>query len=149
MANPDQALWERNLARYRVAAAMVQAEWSFGPSFTEEEKLRTVRGIAEHRFGSNARAMADDESRTEILAAVRRVEAANDAAYYTCVVPHFDAGVALIRTPAPNLEAVLTKIAIANEDRLHSVANEDAFPREELFAIIQSELRTFGAEVGL
>ena len=148
MANADRSLWERNLTRYRVATAMMEAEYSFGPSSTAGEDYHVARAAAEHRFGNYRRAIANETCKAELHAAWMAMEQASDAAFNAYALPQFNAAIALIRTPAPDLESTLKKIEVVNKDRLHTTDDED-ITREEVFAIIAAELRAFGAEVGL
>lgn len=107
--------WDARYSRFRLLAALRQADERFGARYAAAEKVDRARLALEMQFGCIERAMRDPEGK----AALRLLNEEDDAAgavlaevYYD---PEFDAAAALLITPAPDAEAVEIKVKLAGD----------------------------------
>jgi hypothetical protein len=105
LPSPDDALWNERLTRYRHLAARAKAAAETG----------WFRAANDLYYREVADPTADHP------AAFTRLTRAEDLYYRRCTGPVQDAAVSLMLTPAPNSEALVTKIAIIEDHHLHEI----------------------------
>ena len=112
---PAQVLWNRRLARYQ----RLHAHWKFeaeqGAFRAANDRYMRERTELSARFGSWEKARRSRTGKPLCAAAFARVSAAEDAYYDRCTAPMHRALARLIRTPAPDLPALLAKLEIIRE----------------------------------
>jgi hypothetical protein len=102
-APADRELWDRNLARYQSLAARAK----------KAEETGWFRASNERFY----RESADPD--TDPKAAFARVTRAENLFWHRCTAPMQEAAVALVLTPAPDLEALRQKLAVILAHQLH------------------------------
>lgn len=99
----DRQLWDRNLARYRNLAARAK----------RVEETGWFRAANERFY----REMADPG--TDRKAAFAHMNRAENLYWHRCTAPMQDAAVTLLLTPAPDLHALLEKLAAIRAHQLY------------------------------
>ncbi|HEX8124465.1 MAG TPA: hypothetical protein VF548_02680 [Allosphingosinicella sp.] len=106
---PDRALWNRNLARYNRLAAQAK----------KAEETGWFRAANERFY----REMADPGA--DRKAAFARMTRAESLYWYRCTAPMQEAAVALVLTPAPDLEGVRDKLTTIRTHQLYEPRSMD------------------------
>jgi hypothetical protein len=125
----DPALWERRLAAYRRLAARAAEAAESGWFRAANDRFYRECAEIEARFSGKDAAAQSEEASALRKAAFRRVDRAEDIYWRRCTVPMQDAAVTLALTPAPNLAAICSKIAVM---RAHELDELEAMPRPML-----------------
>ncbi|HEY1606570.1 MAG TPA: hypothetical protein VGF77_13340 [Allosphingosinicella sp.] len=117
-----RTLWDRRLHEYRRLQALDDASNAFGPYSLAKEEYDLVclrLGVPDTaRWSSESLSEAD---RKEFHEAGRTMDRKCDVYMDAYYCPAQDAAIALLLTPAPDLEAALTKIAIIKQHDLHTL----------------------------
>jgi hypothetical protein len=100
---PDRELWDRNLARYRHLAARAR----------RTEEAGWFRAANERFYRERA------DPGTDRKATFARMTRAENLFWHRCTGPMQEAAVALVLTPAPDLEAVRDKISVIRAQQLY------------------------------
>ena len=116
----DHALWKTNLARYRRLAARAEAAAETG----------WFRAANDRYYRESADPSADRK------AAFARVSRAEDLYWRRCTDPMQQAAATLALTPAPDLEALRTKLALI---RTHELQELDCMTRN-CFEVLQEDV---------
>lgn len=120
-APPDRRLWNRRLARYRRLAAQAEEVATTGWFAAANARHASEVEALKARFGSWDEARTSPEGAALCDAMWRRMDEAEDAYWNRCTEPMQKAAVALARTPAPDLGAFRTKLAIVRERALEDL----------------------------
>jgi hypothetical protein len=115
--------WERNLAAYRIAAALTDAGASFGPFARENDAFDLAKRRLEDRHGSITRAKLEPEAGAEWAEVWARMGEAEEVRYRELLKPMWAAAIRLVLTPAPDLEAALIKVEIIKHEELDNDAD--------------------------
>lgn len=115
---PARTLWNRRLATYRRLAARKKEAAETGFYRQANDRYEREQAALAHRFGSWQAARASEAGRPLCRAAFAQVDAAEQAFYDRCTAPMKRAAVRLAVTPAPDVEALLTKIRVMQEQQL-------------------------------
>lgn len=114
-SSPNEARWDRNLARYRRLHAHWKAEAETGTFRAANDRYYREQAELSDRFGGWEKARRSRIGKPLCAAAFARVSAAEDAYYDHCTAPMHRALARLIRTPVPDLSALLAKLEIIRE----------------------------------
>jgi len=117
-SSPDHEIWNRRLARYRRLHARWKAEAESGTFRAANDRYNREHAELSARFGSWAAALESDEGRPLCEAAFEHLDAVENAYYDRFTAPAHRAAVLLALTPAPDLEALSTKIRVMAEHKL-------------------------------
>ncbi|HEX8512979.1 MAG TPA: hypothetical protein VF688_07710 [Allosphingosinicella sp.] len=100
---PERELWDRNLARYHRLAAQAK----------KAKETGWFRAANERFYRESANPGADRK------AAFARMTRAENLFWHRCSAPMQEAAVALVLTPAPNLEALRAKLTVIHTHQLY------------------------------
>lgn len=114
-APPDRRLWNRRLTAR--AEEVATTGWFAAANARHASEVEALKA----RFGSWDEARTSPEGAALCDAMWRRMDQAEDAYWNRCTEPMQKAAVALARTPAPDLGAFRTKLAIVRERALEDL----------------------------
>jgi hypothetical protein len=122
-SSPARALWNRRLAEYRRLLAAKEAEEAAGAFRAASDLYDRDYAAIEARFGSWGAARDTEQGRALCHAAFAPMNAAEEAFYDDFTAPLQRAAVCLALTPAPDLEAVLERIRVMDEQELNELGS--------------------------
>ncbi|HEX8192743.1 MAG TPA: hypothetical protein VF552_07555 [Allosphingosinicella sp.] len=140
---PARTLWNRRLAAYRRLAARTKEAAETGFYRQANDRYEREQSALAARFGSWEAARASEQGRPLCRAAFAQVDAAEEAYYDRCTAPMQRAAVRLALTPAPDLEALLTKIHIMDEHQLDEVGHM----KPPVLRVLTADLQRLYADV--
>jgi hypothetical protein len=121
--------WHELLSEYRALRALKVADEKYGPLFSANFEHQIAREAAE--------ADPSDDARCRVSAAYQANEAALEVHMARYWAPWLNAGIALVRAPAPDLEAVDVKLMVIDEAGLEEREDEPG----ELFRIVADDVQ--------
>lgn len=133
----DRALWDQRVNRLRLLQALVKAGDAFGPNYYAGETFQMGKWKIESEFGSWNKAWRDSNGRKQCEALNAADNASSDVTYRAYYLPSLTAALLLLRTPAPDTEAVLTKIAVVEEFELYC---DTTLGEGEAFNIVAADI---------
>ncbi|MEA3036646.1 MAG: hypothetical protein QOH04_2418 [Sphingomonadales bacterium] len=119
-SSADRTLWNNRLARYRRLAARAKAAAETG----------WFRAANDRYYRACADPTADRKT------AFARVNRAEDQFWRRCTAPLQQAAVALVLTPAPDLEALRVKLAVIRAHQLH----EEGSMSRDCFEVLERDV---------
>ena len=132
--------WERRLTAYRIAAALSEADASFGRFARENETFNVARRQHRHRSVNHAKSESDGVSWEEAWC---RMGLAEKARLETFLEPMWEAARCLAKTSAPTLEATLIKVEIIKHEELDNDSEMGCDP----FELVAEDFARIGREV--
>ncbi|HEX8579920.1 MAG TPA: hypothetical protein VF655_10045 [Allosphingosinicella sp.] len=136
--------WERNLAAYQIAAALADADASFGPFAKENLAFDVSKQELQQAYGSIDRATVDPEGRASWERVWSRMGEAEETRYRQVLTPMWQAAIRLAETPAPDLAAALTKIEIIKHEEL----DNDTSTTRDPFELVAEDMARISGEIG-
>lgn len=133
--------WDRLHHAYRLAVALYDANDAFGYTKAINNEHDRLRYDLDQKYGNWRKAPAVDQA--AVRASLQRCNDASERSLDLYVNPADRAAIALMLTPAPDVDAVHIKIAIAAK---HELDNTTGMPREPMDIIIE-DVRRLGGEV--
>lgn len=140
-ANPtaaDPALWAHRLAWYDRLVARATAAAETGWFRAANDRYTRECGEIEARFGGKEAAARSEEACQLRKVAFRRMDRAEDTYWRRCTAPMQDAAVALVLTPAPDLQSIRAKIAVI---RAHELEELECMTRHPLEVVSEDVAR--------
>lgn len=129
--------WNRRVARYRRARALMEADYAFGDNAKANEAFNTARAEAVRAVGEGR--LDEHPGFPEAWEAMSR---ADEERFRRYIRPADLAAMLVVLTPAPNLEAALLKVEIIKE---HELDNYSPMPRDP-FGIVLEDMRRLARE---
>lgn len=142
-AQPTNALWNRRLDRYRrLATEAEQAAttgWFRAANDRYHREMAAIEALRVPRI-------AQEENRIQRLrrAAFKRIDRAEKAYWHRCTAPMQAAAIALILTPAPDLAALGTKLAVIRAHVLHELGSMT----RDCFEVLEKDVRSCSDRTG-
>jgi hypothetical protein len=121
--NPARTLWNRRLAEYRRRHASWKHEAEAGAFHSANEEYNRHYADLSARFGGWFEALRSPIGAPLCRAAFAPVAAAEEAFYDDFTAPLQRSAVRLALTPPPDLEALLAKIRVMQEDELDELGS--------------------------
>lgn len=138
-APPSQTPWQRAFDRYRLLHGLITAEESFGAmgqanAVHDEERARVARKV-----GCAAKEVwRREDGRSLLKASFDAVELAEKRFAVDWCTPYDAAAVALVLTPAPDIDAILYKVDVIER---HDLSGEGALPRDPMSILLDDAQR--------
>ncbi|MPT48732.1 MAG: hypothetical protein E2598_09980 [Sphingobium sp.] len=124
----SRTAWNAAMAQYNLAALVRDAAGEFGPLFRGEQLNIANEYMLEQKYGCRSAAAKGTETRAAYDAEAFRHEALMDPYYEKYGDPKREAAQALVKIPAPDLDALRFKVDLIKSEELYCyVGTEDAF----------------------
>jgi hypothetical protein len=115
----DRAAWDRAKFRYEARLLHQEAVEKLGYLHVATDDRKTARYIVAELSGVRDAYMVTEKSHPHLATRIRAADRANERWAKECVEPLDQAAIALLLTPAPDLEAVKFKFAMIERHELH------------------------------
>jgi hypothetical protein len=136
-SSPAAEIWTRRLARYRLLHTRAKVEEETGAFRAANEAYNQVFAEMTARFGSWPKALRSKAGKPLCTAAYARITAAETAYCRQYTVPLEKAALALMRTPAPDLHALRTKIEVMRDQEVDCLDGTPSDPLEVVWADVR------------
>ena len=117
----DRQVWNRRVAEWRKLNALMNAERKWGACSRSNEDLKRLEYEMVAKHGTWQAAFASEEDGARCAAFNKESDALCAAEVANYVDPADRAAIALALTPAPDLDAMLLKIAVIEEHELDNM----------------------------
>lgn len=136
-SSPVAEIWTRRLAHYRRLHARAKAEAETGAFRAANDRHDEAFAEITARYGNWRKALRSKTGKPLCAAAYARIAAAESAYCRQYTVPLEKAALALMRTPAPDLQALRAKIEVMRDQEVDCFDGTPSDPLEVVWRDVQ------------